>query len=245
MEPELVPPPGQIGLVFDETVFVGTALTLGVYMISERIHRGIGSPFFLNPLIIAILVLSSFLYLADVPYPLYFKSAEAMHLLLSPVVVLLSVPLWRQFPALRELGGWMLPVLLVAAGTGIATSAGLAYGVGLSPEMIGTLAPRSVTTPVAIQISESLGGIVSITAVVVILTGIAGATFGLPLLRLLGFRDARVIGFSVGVSSHAIGTGRMFQIDSTLGAFASLGMIINAIATAILVGIFLVILGPV
>jgi len=244
MQPELTPPPGQIGIYFDETVFVGTALTLGVYLMSERIHRALGSPFFLNPLVIAILVLSTFLYVADVPYPLYFKSAEAMHLLLSPVVVLLAVPLWRQFPALRELGGWLLPVLLVAAGTGIATSAGLAYAFGLSPDMIGTLAPRSVTTPVAIQLSESLGGIVSITAVVVILTGLAGATFGLPLMRLLGFRDVRVIGFAVGVSSHAIGTGRMFQIDSTLGAFASLGMILNAIATAVLVGIFLMVIGP-
>jgi predicted murein hydrolase (TIGR00659 family) len=222
--------------LFAMTNFLGAALTFGLYALATWLYARLKSPVFLNPLLIAIAMLAAVLHAADVPYETYFASAEPIHWLLSPVVVLLSVPLWRQFDSIRGLGTWLAPVLLLGATVGITTAAGLAWAMGLSHETVATLAPKSVTTPVAIHLSDRLGGVPSITALVVILTGLAGATIGLPLLRLCGIRDPRATGLAIGVASHAIGTARAFQVDAKVGAYASLGMILNAIATALLIG---------
>lgn len=96
-------------------------------------------------------------------------------------------------------------------------------------------APKSVTTAVAINISEDLGGAPTITALVVILTDLIGATFGWPLLKVLGISDPRAKGLAIGVASHVVGTARVFQIDQKAGAFSSLGMILNAITTTLLI----------
>ncbi len=228
---------------FGETHFLGAALTFGLYALATRTYDAIGRPVFLNPLLLAILFLAVGLNVADVPYATFYASAEPIHWLLSPVIVLLAVPLWRQLQSIRVIGILLLPVLLLGALTGIISSVGLAWAMGLSEEVMATLAPRSVTAAVAIQISEGLGGIPSVTAAVVIMTGLAGATFGLPLLRLVGLRDPRAIGLGIGVASHAIGTARAFQVDAVVGAYASLGMILNAICTTIVIGLVLLVAG--
>jgi hypothetical protein len=127
-------------------------------------------------------------------------------------------------------------VLFIGAIVGIATSAGMAMFFGATDQLVSTLAPKSVTTPVAIKLSEGLGGVPAITALIVILTGLVGATIGWPLLKALGIRDVRAKGFAIGIAAHVIGTARVFQIDQQGGAFSSLGMILNALMTAALIG---------
>lgn len=121
--------------------------------------------------------------------------------------------------------------------TGIVTSAGVAVPLDAPRELIVTLAPKSVTSSVAIELSESLGGVPAITAMVVVLTGLTGATLGWWLLECLGFADPRAKGFAIGVASHVIGTARVFQIDPKAGAYSSRGMVLNAIMTAVLIGV--------
>lgn len=219
------------------TPFFGIALTFGVYIAANKLYTAAGAPVFLHPLLIAIAGIAVALLVSGIPYDAYFRSSEALHLMLGPVVVLLAVPLWRQLSAIRALGMRLFIILLIGAVTGIATSAGIAMLFEAPIELVASIAPKSVTTPVAIKLSESLGGVPAITAVVVILTGLVGATFGWPVLHAAGIRDPRAKGFAIGVASHVIGTARVFQIDQKAGAFSSLGMILNALMTASLIGL--------
>jgi predicted murein hydrolase (TIGR00659 family) len=224
-------------LMCAQAPFLGITITLGAYVASTKLYRAMGSPIFVHPLLIAIAAIAVCLKLMSLPYEVYFESAEPLHLLLGPVVVLLAVPLWRQLNAIWDLGPKLVLVLVIGAVTGIVTSAGIALLFAAPAELVSTLAPKSVTTAVAINLSESLGGIPAITAVVVILTGLVGATFGWPVLHAVGIRDPRAKGFAIGVASHVIGTARVFQIDQKAGAFSSLGMILNALMTAALIGV--------
>lgn len=227
----------EIYRILSGTPFLGIAITFCIYSASARLHQALGGPVFLHPLLIAIFGIALALHAMSIPYDHYFESAKPLHLLLGPVVVLLAVPLWRQLGAIRALGPGLLLILFIGAVTGIASSAGVAMIFSAPGELVSTLAPKSVTTPVAIKLSESLGGVPAITALVVILTGLVGATIGWPLLNALGFSDRRAKGFAIGVASHVIGTARVFQIDEKAGAFSSLGMILNALMTAALLGL--------
>jgi predicted murein hydrolase (TIGR00659 family) len=235
------PAGNEFEAIFDvllgSTPFLGIVVTFAVYYGADRLHEAIGAPVFLHPLLIAIAALIALLQFSGVSYERYYLSAEPLHLLLGPVVVLLAVPLWRELSTIRTIGPGLLFVLLAGSVAGIATSIAAAIAFSAPAKLVASMAPRSVTTPVAINLSESLGGVPSITAVLVILTGLFGATIGWPLLRVLGIRDPRAKGFAVGVAAHVIGTARMFQINPTAGAFSSLGMILNALMTAILISL--------
>ena len=237
----VIHPSTDVTLIFDalnaSTPFFGIALTFAVYHGATKLYHVVGSPVCLHPLLIAIATIAVLLEAVGVPYDRYYRSAEPLHWLLGPVVVLLAVPLWRQLATIRETGVGLPFVLLIGSIAGIATSVGLALFLSAPDVLISTLAPRSVTTPVAIGLSESLGGVPAITALVVILTGLLGATIGWPFLTAFGFRDPRAKGFAIGVAAHVIGTARVFQINSLAGAFASLGMILNTVMTVALFGV--------
>ena len=128
----------------------------------------------------------------------------------------------------------MLAALVAGSTTAVASALGIAWMLGLRGGMLASLAPKSATAPVAIGISEAIGGSPTLTAVLVILTGIIGAVVATPLLNLLGLKDWRARGFSVGVAAHGIGTARALQVHPTAGAFAGLGMGLNAVLTAFL-----------
>ncbi|MGB8623126.1 MAG: LrgB family protein, partial [Paracoccaceae bacterium] len=119
--------------------------------------------------------------------------------------------------------------------TAILTALGIAWALGVQGEVLLSLAPKSATAPVALGISQSIGGSPTLTAVLVILTGIIGAIVATPLLNLLRIRDWRARGFAVGVAAHGIGTARAFQVNETAGAFAGIGMGLNAMLTSLLV----------
>ena len=114
---------------------------------------------------------------------------------------------------------------------------GIAWALGAGPVLLATVAPKSVTTPIAMGISEALGGLPSLTAVMVILTGVIGAMLGPPLLNLMRLRDWRARGLAIGVAAHGIGTARAMQVNEVAGAFSGLAMGLNALATAILLPI--------
>jgi putative effector of murein hydrolase len=129
----------------------------------------------------------------------------------------------------------MIVALLAGAITAVASAVGIAWALGASVPSLISIAPKSVTMPVAMGIAEKLGGIPSLTAVMVLLTGIIGAIIATPLLNALGLKDWRARGFAVGIAAHGIGTARAFQVNDLAGTFAGIGMALNALATAIIV----------
>jgi predicted murein hydrolase (TIGR00659 family) len=187
-----------------------------------------------NPVLFAVLILSGALLAAGIDYRAYFEGAQFVHFLLGPATVALAVPLARQWQAVRRSA--VAAVAAVVLGGVFAAGAGIAIARALSaaPEVTASIAPRSVTTPVAMGVAERIGGLPSLTAAIVICCGIVGAALGPAVLTLLGVRDWRARGLAIGTAAHGIGTARALSVNATAGAFSGLAMGLNALATALL-----------
>jgi predicted murein hydrolase (TIGR00659 family) len=187
-----------------------------------------------NPVAVAVAALVALLWFTDTAYPVYFEGAQFVHFLLGPATVALAVPLYANLETLKKnlvpLGG----ALLAGAVTAAVSAVGVGWLLGASRETLLSLAPKSVTTPIAMGIADKLGGLPSLTAVLVVATGITGAVLARATLDLLGVRDHAVRGFAVGLAAHGIGTARAFQVSETMGAFAGLAMGLNGLASAFL-----------
>lgn len=210
------------------------SLTLVCYLIALWIYRLGGERPWLNPVAIAVSLLIALLLVTRTPYQTYFDGAQFVHFLLGPATVSLAIPLYRQRERLRALALPIVAALLTGVLTAALSAIGLGMLLGASPETLVSLAPKSVTAPVAMGISEKLGGLPSLTAVLVVTTGILGAVLGTGLFRLMGIRDDAVKGFALGVTSHGIGTARAFQVSPVMGAFSGLAMALSAFVTALL-----------
>jgi predicted murein hydrolase (TIGR00659 family) len=184
--------------------------------------------------LIAVLILAVLLWLSATPYPTYFEGAQFVHFLLGPATVALALPLWDNLRHVRRAALPLLAALLVGSVTAAVSALAIASALGIEGEVLASLAPKSATAPVALGISDRLGGSPTLTAVLVILTGIIGAICATPLLNALRIRDWRARGFATGVAAHGIGTARAFQVHPTAGAFAGLGMGLNAVLTALI-----------
>lgn len=210
-------------------------LTLAAYVIGDAIYRRAGLSPWANPVLIAVVLLVGLLLATGTSYADYFEGAQFVHFLLGPATVALAVPLYRNVRALRRA---MLPLAVALLGgtlTAVGSAVGIAWALGATRETLLSLAPKSVTTPIAMGISEAIRGLPSLTAVLVILTGILGAVLATATLNLLRIRDWRARGFAIGLAAHGIGTARALSLNEVAGAFASLAMGLNGLATAILV----------
>jgi predicted murein hydrolase (TIGR00659 family) len=213
---------------------VWLTLTLVAYVAADAVAEAAGRAPLANPVLIAVILLGSMLWITQTPYPVYFEGAKFVHFLLGPATVALAVPLYLQGARLKRA---ILPVLAgLAVGSAVAVTSALAiaWALGVDQTILASLAPKSTTAPVAIGIASSLGGSPTLAAVLVILTGITGALVATPLLNALRIRDWRARGFSLGVAAHGIGTARALQVNPTAGAFAGIGMGLNAILTALI-----------
>lgn len=226
-------PTSGIWVYLAASPLVWLALTLTVYAAAVALQQRAGNHPAANPVLISIALLVAVLSLSDTPYARYFEGAQFVHFLLGPATVALAVPLHGQLPRLVAL--WRpLGIALVAGSLVAALSAYFLAGwLGASPATMLSLAPKSVTTPIAMGIAERIGGLPSLTAVLVILTGIFGAVAGKGLLHRLGVKDDATLGFALGVASHGIGTARAFQLSEQAGAFAALAMGLNGVLTAV------------
>ncbi len=214
------------------TPLLGLTATLLAYIVAYRIYQRTRMNPLANPVAIAVILLVTLLALTDTPYRTYFDGAQFVHFLLGPATVALAIPLYDQRARLKRL--WLPLTLGLIAGvvTAIGSALGIARMLGASRETLLSLAPKSVTTPIAMGIAEKIGGLPSLTAVFVILTGITGAIIARPLLNALGIDSHPARGFAVGVTAHGIGTARAFQVSEQMGAFAGLGMGLTALVTA-------------
>ena len=218
---------------------LGLTATLLAYQAGLWIFRRSGQHALANPVLIAILLIGAFLSATGTPYARYFEGAQIVHFLLGPATVALAVPLFTQWKTLKRMA-LPLIVALFAGSAAAAFSAMLIAGwLGASAETVRSLAPKSVTTPIAMGIAEKIGGLPSLTAVLVVLTGITGAACFPALFRLLRIRRHATQGFAVGLAAHGLGTARAFLASEEMGAFAALGMGLNGILTALLLPLLL------
>jgi predicted murein hydrolase (TIGR00659 family) len=213
----------------------GLSLTLLAYLLGRWLHRLSGENPLCNPVAIAILAVMALLGLTSTPYATYFEGAGLIHFLLGPAVIAMGVPLYLHAARIRRLLVPLAVALLAGSVTAIASAMAIAGLLDGSWQSLLSIAPKSATTPVAMGITEKVGGLPSLTAALVILTGITGAVCGSSLLNLLRLRDPSVQGFALGVASHGIGTARAFQISEESGAFAGIGIGLNALLTTVLV----------
>lgn len=239
------PPLQEIWVYLSATPLLGLTATLLAYLAAHRVYERSGFNPLANPVLIAVALLVALLSVTGTPYTTYFEGAQFVHFLLGPATVALAVPLYEQR---AQLGRLAIPLLLgLTAGvlTAVVSAVGFAWLFGASRETILSLAPKSVTTPIAMGIAEKIGGLPSLTAVLVILTGMLGAIIARPLLNLLRVQSHATRGFALGVASHGIGTARAFQVSEEMGAFAGLAMGLAALATALLVPALLTLLAAV
>ena len=209
-------------------------LTLAVFVAASFVYRRFRLNPLLNPVMLSVAALVSVLYFTGTDYETYFEGAQFVHFLLGPATVALAVPLYRQFHRVRKSAVAIAVSLLCGSATSAVSAVVCAWVLGASPLSIVSIAPKSVTAPVAMGISEQLGGLPSLTAVIVIVTGIVGATVGPLLLNFIKVRSWSARGLAIGTASHGIGTARALQVNEVAGAFSGLAMGLNALATAVM-----------
>lgn len=209
-------------------------LTVCFFVLARWLYRKTGRRSWMNPVLVSVLALVAILVITDTPYEIYFEGAQFVHFMLGPATVALAIPLYRQWKSLKRHPVALTVSLLIGSLTAALSAIFIAKIGGVSDQALISIAPKSVTTPVAMGISETLGGLPSLTAVVVILTGILGAALGPWLLEKLNITNPMAKGLAMGTASHGIGTGRAIYMGDVAAAFSGLAMGLNGLATTIL-----------
>ncbi len=212
---------------------VWVTLSLLFYMGAMRIYRAAGTPL-LHPVLLTIAALIAVLTLLDVRYETYNEGGRIISFFLGPSVVALGVPLAERIRELRRQAPALVVTIVAGSAVGVVSAVLPLLLVGAGESIIVSLAPKSVTTPIAMSVAERGGGEPSLTAAFVVMTGIFGAVVGPIVLRIIGVRDRVAFGFALGAAAHGIGTARALENGRTEGAAGSLAICLNGIATSVL-----------
>ncbi len=208
--------------------------TLGIYLLSRKLYFYLNHNPLLHPLTVSTLIIGLCLYFTAVDVVTFKRGITLFELLLGPATVALAVPLYNQLPVLRQLGfKAVMPIII--GGTIAPLLAWLSvYFLDTPLQLQMTMLVKSITTPLAMGTAELIGGIPELAAVIVILTGIVGATFGPWLIMLTKTDSEYAQGLALGSVAHVVGTSKALSISETCGAFATLGLCLNGILTAVL-----------
>jgi len=224
----------ELWVYLSSTPLFGLSATLAVYVLVHAAYDRLGRAPWANPVLWSVVALAAILLATRTPYPTYFAGAQFVHVLLGPAVVALAWPLWLRRAEIRRRG----PALLAAALAGGAAAGGsavaLGWALGLPPEVLRSLAPKSVTAPVAMGIAERIGGVPALAAVMAVLTGMVGALSAKYLFDRLGIGAWAVRGFALGTASHGIGAARALQVDADAGAYAGIALGLQVLLASLL-----------
>lgn len=209
------------------------AATFGIYYGARQIQKKTGWVV-LNPILVTIAILIVLLQVTGISYDTYNQAGQYIDFWLKPAIVALGVPLYQHFGQIRR---QFLPIFLsqlVGCLVGLVSVIAIASWMGASSEVVISLAPKSVTTPIAMEVCSAAGGIPSLTAAIVVCVGLFGAVFGFKVLEVWHVKNPFSQGLGMGAASHAVGTTRAMEKGDTYGAYASLGLILNGVLTALL-----------
>jgi len=216
------------------TPLFGLTATLGVYVAASALYERLDRAPWANPVLCSVVVLALLLEATGTPYPVYFSGAQFIHFLLGPAVVALAWPLWQRRAELRARAGALLLAALAGGAAASGSAVAIAWALGLPGEVIASLAPKSVTAPVAMGIAAQLGGIPALAAVFAVLTGLIGAITAKVLFDATRIRPPVVRGFALGTASHGVGAARALQVHPDAGAYAALALGLQVLLAALL-----------
>lgn len=224
----------QLWVYLASTPLFGLTATLVTYVVAQGLYERAGKAPWLNPVLWSVVAIGGVLLLTGTAYPTYFAGAQFVHVLLGPAVVALGWPLWLRRDEVRRRGLRLALAALAGGASAAASAVALAWAFGMPGEVLRSLAPKSVTAPVAMGIAQQIGGVPAIAAVVAVITGMVGAVSARTLFDLLRIRSWAVRGFALGTASHGIGAARALQVHRDAGAYAGIALGLQVVLAAFL-----------
>lgn len=214
------------------------AFTMIVFILSKVLYQKF-PVFIFNPVFVSVGVCIGFLILTGISYSDYDAKTKFISFWLNPSVVALGVPFYLQLERIKKDWKRIMSAMVLGSISGIVSVVIIAFMFGASREVYLSLAPKSVTTPIAMGVSDALGGIPALTACIVVVTGILGAMIGEGLMKFIGVHNAKSQGMAIGTASHALGTAKIAPKSEQHGAYSALGLAMNGVLTAILAPIII------
>ncbi len=224
----------ELWIYLASTPLFGLTATLLAYVAAQALYERLGQPPWASPVLWSVIAIGAVLLLTGTPYPTYFAGAQFVHVLLGPAIVALAWPLWQRRAELRSRGAALLVAAFIGGAAAALSAIVLARLAGLPESVVMSLAPKSVTAPVAMGIADRVGGIPALAAVFAVLTGVIGALSGKSLFDRLGLSDWRIRGFALGTVAHGIGTARAIQVNADAGAYAGLALGLQVLIASLL-----------
>jgi predicted murein hydrolase (TIGR00659 family) len=228
----------ELWIYLSATPLFGLTATIVTYVIAQTFYDRMQQAPWANPVLWTVLTLALLLTLSATPYPTYFSGAQFIHFLLGPAVVALAWPLWQRRAELRQRAGAVLIAALAGGAAAAGSAVALGWALGLPPPLLRSLAPKSVTAPVAMGLADQLGGIPALAAVFAVLTGLIGAISAKYLFDALRIGAPQVRGFALGTVSHGIGAARAMQVHPDAGAYAGLALGVQVVLASLLMPLF-------
>lgn len=215
------------------TIYLYTALTIFGFWLAFQISKRWKSMIF-NTFILTVLILVAILLIGKIPYDDYMVGNTPINNLLGLSIVALALPLYEQLRQIAKQWKIILSIVVTASFFSMLSGAILALILGASPEMVATVLPKSITTPIAMEVSSHLGGIPAVTAVGVVVAGLQGSVFGYLVLKKIGIKHQEAIGLSIGSISHALGTVSCMETNPKAGSYSSISLVLCGIISSIL-----------
>ncbi len=226
---------GHLWVYLQTTPLLGLGVTLIAYHTAMAINTRLRGHTLANPMLLSIGMIVALLLATRTPYAVYFQGAQYVQFLLGPATVALAVPMYANLGQIRRAAGALLPALLLGSLTAAGSAMLIAKLLGANRAVVLSLAPKSVTTPIAMGISEQIGGQPSLTAVFVLMTGIAAIVLYGPVMKLLRIESWAAKGLGAGTAGHGLATARVLLLNETAGAFGGVAIGLNGLVTAIIV----------
>lgn len=224
------------------TPLFGLLLTLSCYRLSVLLYQKSGSSLIFHPFMVSMVSVSIVLKIIGINFDEYLQQTSIIQFLLGPATVALAWPMYRQLHVIGKIWQRLVVATLIGGFLAAIICVGIAWVMGAPTDVLASLVPKSITTPIAIEVVKVTGGSASLAAGVIAVTGIIGAFCAPPLLRWMKITDERVIGFTIGLTAHAIGTARAFELGNKAGAFSSLALSLNGAITALVVPVLWILL---
>lgn len=223
--------------IFIDSAFAGVTLSLLAYMLGVFLQKKLKNPL-VNPLLISIILTIVVLSVSGTEYEIYNEGAKYLSWLLTPATVSLAIPLYEELERLKKNFKAIMAGIVSGVITSLVTILAMSFFMGLSHKEYVTLLPKSITTAIGIGVSEELGGYVTITVAVIVITGVIGNIIGEPVCRLFHIHEPIAKGVAMGTSAHAMGTARALEMGETEGAMSSLSIAVAGVLTVIGASIF-------